>query len=53
MVYSIRIAIFAIKKIKWQENPSGLRFVSDIYFLQVTHFSESNSCLTDHNAQRE
>ena len=46
MVYSIRIAIFAVKKIKWQENKLGLIFVS-------TFCKSLTSLLTDHTAQRE
>ena len=43
MVYSIRIAIFAIKR----------QIDKKIHFLQVTHFSLSNSCKTDQTTQRE
>ena len=51
MVCSKRIAIFAVKKDKMTRNPveSPLHF----HFLQVTHSSLSNSCLTDQSAQRE
>ena len=49
-VYCIRIAIFAVKdKMTRKLTVSPLCF----NFLQVTHFSLSNSCLTDQTVQRE
>ena len=50
MVYGIRIAMFAVKD-KMARKPVGSHL--HFYFLKVTHFSQSNSCLTVHTAQRE
>ena len=52
MVYSKRIEIFAVKQTFLMTRKlvgSQLPF----HFLQVTHFSLSNSCFTDQTAQRE
>ena len=51
MVYSKRIAIFAVKKTNWSENRSGLRLVST-FCKSLTSLCQ-NSCLTDQPAQRE
>ena len=51
MVYSKRIAMFAVKKDKITRKPlwSQLR----LNFLQVIHFSLSKSCLTNQTAQEK
>ena len=53
MVYSKRIAIFAVKK---KEDKMTRKLVGSplrFHFLQITRFSLSNSSFNDQTAQRE